>query len=217
MAFGGVPIDRSNRDQAIRAITSAAQSAQMGDCVAIAPEGTRSKTGQIIPFKKGPFYLWEQIKTPIIPLVIFGAYDLYPPGGHLMSLPGKVYAQYLEPVRPTESMTRDEISQLIRSKMLEAWKDGPKDVGAELTWLQRIEQQAYQWGFLGSLYAGYQYIPWGALLHKYQLTPFQAGFGFLGASVGITLVFYAYLMYASSWVTSTWYKLFSFGSSSKSK
>jgi len=35
----------------------------------------------LIEFKKGPFHIWEQLdKAPIVPLLIFGAFDLFPPG-----------------------------------------------------------------------------------------------------------------------------------------
>ena len=48
--------------------------------VAIAPEGTRSLTGQMLDFKKGPFYLWESMNyPPLHPLVVMGAYELMPP------------------------------------------------------------------------------------------------------------------------------------------
>lgn len=42
----------------------------------IAPEGTRSKTGVLGPFKKGPFLLAAKTKAPIVPWVIHGAADL---------------------------------------------------------------------------------------------------------------------------------------------
>ncbi|KAJ1391005.1 hypothetical protein B484DRAFT_298470, partial [Ochromonadaceae sp. CCMP2298] len=67
-AYGGVAIKRGNRDQAVKALGAAAGAAGCGDCLAIAPEGTRSKSGQLMAFKKGPFYLWEQLNLPIVPL-----------------------------------------------------------------------------------------------------------------------------------------------------
>jgi 1-acyl-sn-glycerol-3-phosphate acyltransferase len=57
-SLGGIAIDRSNRQAAVQALQKAAQCVQIDDCVTIAPEGTRSKTGQLLEFKKGPFYLW---------------------------------------------------------------------------------------------------------------------------------------------------------------
>lgn len=91
--WGGASIDRSNRSSAIRTL----QSVQRPGCssystpslcggamqpqhrppltraVAIAPEGTRSVTGQLLSFKKGPFHLWEHLQQPTLyPLLIMG-------------------------------------------------------------------------------------------------------------------------------------------------
>lgn len=79
--FGGIPIDRNDRNAAVRQIHRAMTNAEMGgSCIMIAPEGTRSKTGHLLPFKKGPFYIWEDLQSTIIPVVITGAYELCPPG-----------------------------------------------------------------------------------------------------------------------------------------
>ena len=133
LAFGGVPIDRKNRDQAVRAITKAAKSAKIGDCLAVAPEGTRSKSGQLLPFKKGPFYLWQQLNTPIIPMVIYGAYELYPPGKNI-TMCGKVYVEFLTPIEPKEAESREDMSRLLRKRMLLAVCVSPKDAGRPLLW-----------------------------------------------------------------------------------
>ena len=85
--FGGIPIDRTNRNAAVTAIQNAMKSAESTDaCIMIAPEGTRSKTGHLLPFKKGPFYIWEDLQSTIIPVVITGAYELCPPGMYTFNL-----------------------------------------------------------------------------------------------------------------------------------
>lgn len=76
-AYGSVPIDRKNRKSAVVSLEIATE---IADCVIIAPEGTRSTTGQLLPFKKGPFHLWESLNGPIVPIVINGAFELLPPG-----------------------------------------------------------------------------------------------------------------------------------------
>lgn len=53
-ACGGIPVDRKNRDKAISALNNTANAIQDGHiCLSVAPEGTRSVTGQLQPFKKG--------------------------------------------------------------------------------------------------------------------------------------------------------------------
>lgn len=119
IAFDGVPIDRSNVQSAALSLTNAAESAQQGDCLCMAPEGTRSKTGQLIPFKKGPFYVWEKLQTDIVPIVVFGAFELYPPGKQ-MSIPGRVHARVLPPIPCSAATTREGMARVLRVKMLEA-------------------------------------------------------------------------------------------------
>jgi 1-acyl-sn-glycerol-3-phosphate acyltransferase len=57
-ALGAIAIDRSNRDTAVLALKKAATCVSNDDCVTVAPEGTRSTSGQLGEFKKGPYYLW---------------------------------------------------------------------------------------------------------------------------------------------------------------
>jgi hypothetical protein len=201
VSFGGVPIDRSNREQAVRAIQAAISSAQAGDCLAIAPEGTRSLSGQILPFKKGTFYMWEQLKTPIIPLVIYGAYDLFPTNRNV-PVSGKVYVRYLSPIQASEAATRDEMSHLVRSRMLEAWRNSPADVGAPMSVRAKLEHISVTAVFYICIWASVVYVPWTVVLHHYSITTFQALSGFVGLCIAITLGFYVYLMYISNWLGS---------------
>ena len=54
LAFGGVPVDRSNRERAVSALQRASSAARNNQiCIVIAPEGMRSTSGQLQPFKKG--------------------------------------------------------------------------------------------------------------------------------------------------------------------
>ena len=136
IAYDGLPIDRSNIESASQCLTTAAENAQLGDCLCMAPEGTRTKTGQLIGFKKGPFYVWEKLKTDIVPIVVFGAYELYPPGKQ-MTIPGRVHVRVLPPVHSSAADTREEMSQLLRTKMLEAIIDSPEEAGQALSWRER--------------------------------------------------------------------------------
>lgn len=198
MAFGGVPIDRSNRNQAVGAIQDAANAADEGQCVSIAPEGTRSKSGNITAFKKGAFYLWEQLQTPIVPLVIFGAFDLFPPAKHV-AIPGKVYMKFLDPILPHEASNREEMLILVRRRMLEAWRDGPADVACDITLRQKLEYICALFAFYGTLIGLGLKFPLRKILASYGLTLWQAAGLSLGGSIVITLVFYVYLMFISRW------------------
>lgn len=72
LVFGGIPIDRKNRERAVCTLRAAAASSEHGEVLAISPEGTRSTTGHLRPFKKGPFYLVvrDQLLRTISPSLI---------------------------------------------------------------------------------------------------------------------------------------------------
>lgn len=71
-------IDRKNRHQAIKDLAYAKQLMESGIVIWIAPEGTRSKTGRLAPFKKGSFITAIEAKATIIPIGIRGAYEILP-------------------------------------------------------------------------------------------------------------------------------------------
>lgn len=201
MAFGGIPIDRKNRDQAIKAISSAARSAGTGDCVSISPEGTRSVTGQLTAFKKGPFYLWEQVNCPIIPMVTYGAFDLFPPS-RIMNIPGKVYVRYLPPIYPHEAQTREQMSRLLRMRMLEAMRDGPEDAGSPLTWWYRLKNMFYMSLVFAYCWGLYFHAPYHVIRTAYNVNSWQLAGIVLLVAIVITLLFYVYQMYIKTLIAS---------------
>ena len=75
---GSVFIDRSNREQAVRALEPAIDALRRGLSIAIAPEGTRSSTPKLGRFKKGAFHLAMAAKVPIVPIVFKNALDALP-------------------------------------------------------------------------------------------------------------------------------------------
>jgi 1-acyl-sn-glycerol-3-phosphate acyltransferase len=88
LAAGGfISIDRSNRRAAIRSLDRARALLASGTHVWIAPEGTRSKTGRLLPFKKGAFYLALEAGLPILPVTLSGTRNALPAKG-LRSAPG---------------------------------------------------------------------------------------------------------------------------------
>jgi 1-acyl-sn-glycerol-3-phosphate acyltransferase len=73
LAAGGfIAIDRSNRREAIRSLDRARELLASGTHVWIAPEGTRSRTREMLPFKKGAFYLAMEASLPILPVLLDG-------------------------------------------------------------------------------------------------------------------------------------------------
>lgn len=77
---GYIPIDRSNRKEAMRSLTAAAKRIRDGVSVIIFPEGTRSPDGTLQPFKKGALLLAAKAGVPVIPMAIKGTQTVQPKG-----------------------------------------------------------------------------------------------------------------------------------------
>lgn len=69
---GFIPIDRRNRESAMRSIEAGAQSIRSGNSFLIYPEGTRSRTEELLPFKKGGFVMAIKAQAPIVPVAVQG-------------------------------------------------------------------------------------------------------------------------------------------------
>ncbi|HVJ92913.1 MAG TPA: lysophospholipid acyltransferase family protein [Labilithrix sp.] len=75
-AAGFIAIDRTNLDAARAGLTDAKSQLENGTPMWIAPEGTRSPTGELLPFKKGGFAIALETNTPILPVTIRGTRDV---------------------------------------------------------------------------------------------------------------------------------------------
>lgn len=73
---GHIYVDRQNRQAAFGAYEEAAQVIRSGMSAVMFPEGTRSRTGDLLPFKKGPFVLAIAAQVPIVPAYCAGTFTL---------------------------------------------------------------------------------------------------------------------------------------------
>jgi 1-acyl-sn-glycerol-3-phosphate acyltransferase len=79
-ATGHIFIDRYNRHKAFEAYEEAAEAVRRGMSAVVFAEGTRSRTGQLLPFKKGPFVFAIAAQVPIVPVYCAGTFDILPKG-----------------------------------------------------------------------------------------------------------------------------------------
>ena len=93
-------VDRANNKKAVEALKPAVEALRDGRSLVIAPEGTRSQTERLGPFKKGAFHLAMQAGVPIVPIVIHNALESQPKGATLFR-PATIRVEVLAPV-PTE-------------------------------------------------------------------------------------------------------------------
>jgi 1-acyl-sn-glycerol-3-phosphate acyltransferase len=115
-AAGVIFIDRGDRERAIRSIHDAAQQIRGGKNVVIFPEGTRSRVGQMLPFKKGGFALALDAGVPIIPMATVGGFHVLP-SGSLRIRPGRYTLLMGEPVLPSDHADRDSLMKEVRQRI----------------------------------------------------------------------------------------------------
>lgn len=121
---GYISLDRSNRKSAFESLNRAARTIRNGTSVLIFPEGTRSRDGRILPFKKGGFVLAVDSGVPIVPIIIRGTQAIIPKG-HFMIRPAPVTLEILAPVETAgyTRKTKDALLEHIRSILIDNFEN----------------------------------------------------------------------------------------------
>lgn len=109
-AMGHIIVDRSNTEAALDTINAARERITDGMSVVFFPEGTRSRLGDLKPFKKGAFRLAIELELPILPVVIHGT-DKILPSDTTDLVPGKATLEILPPIE-TASLGEHDIRAL---------------------------------------------------------------------------------------------------------
>jgi 1-acyl-sn-glycerol-3-phosphate acyltransferase len=81
---GMIFVDRKNRERAMASMRTAIQDIQGGKSIAAFPEGTRTKTGELLPFKKGVFTIAKEGRIPIVPIAVIGSAKALASGSFFM-------------------------------------------------------------------------------------------------------------------------------------
>jgi 1-acyl-sn-glycerol-3-phosphate acyltransferase len=71
-----IPIQRERARKSMKSIEAAVRAFQMGESVVIFPEGTRSRSGRLMEFRRGAFHLAARAKKPIVPVAIIDAHKI---------------------------------------------------------------------------------------------------------------------------------------------
>ena len=108
---GFIPLERGNPEQSLPAIERAAAALHEGNSFLIFPEGTRSRTGELLPFKKGGFIMALKGGAPIVPVAISGTRDAMRKGS-LVIRPVRVTVRFGRPME-TAALTLDERDVLV--------------------------------------------------------------------------------------------------------
>jgi 1-acyl-sn-glycerol-3-phosphate acyltransferase len=115
---GFVAVQRDNKDAAFASIEQAAESVRRGNSFLIFPEGTRSKTDQLLPFKKGGLVMAIRAQAPIVPVAIMGGRAAMQKGSAFVR-PVTVTVRIGEPIETSGLTTehRDRVISLVRSRI----------------------------------------------------------------------------------------------------
>ena len=108
---GFVAVERGDREKSLAAISRGAASLRSGNSFLIFPEGTRSRTGQLLPFKKGGFIMAIEAQVPIVPVAVQGGRDAMRKGSAFVQ-PVMVNVHVGPPI-PTAGLTMADRDALI--------------------------------------------------------------------------------------------------------
>lgn len=119
-AMGCYFVGRDGGSQDTQEVRKMAQVIKQGPSVMIAPEGTRSPDGKLLPFKKGGFLVAMMAKVPVVPMVIMGGRDVMPKGAKGI-IPGRMKIKYFPPINveglPSGKEGREELMRIVRESM----------------------------------------------------------------------------------------------------
>jgi 1-acyl-sn-glycerol-3-phosphate acyltransferase len=131
-----IPVDRDGRLESARESVQAANRVLIsGVNVSTFPEGTRSRSGKLQPFKKGAFFLAMESGAPVVPISIFGSEQMMTKGS-LRIKPGTAHLTFHPAVHPEQFASREQLTLAVRAAItsgLPQWmwsEDAEQSVGA---------------------------------------------------------------------------------------
>lgn len=104
-------VDRANHAKAVHELEPVVEALRNGKSIMIAPEGTRSPTPGLLPFKKGPFHMAMQAGVPLVPFVMRNCGELMPAHSYVMHS-GTIDVAVLPPVY-TDGWNHDNLDEKI--------------------------------------------------------------------------------------------------------
>lgn len=118
--WGCIPIERSNLKNAISSLGKARKTLGSGMSIAVLPEGHRTLTGNMLPFKKGPFHLAKDAGADILPFGMVGLFDYNRKSAFFLN-PGKVYIHIGQSI-PYDTFKKLSVNEL-RQKLYDTIYD----------------------------------------------------------------------------------------------
>lgn len=112
-----VPVSRGHsKVEAAQSVALAGEALRSGMNIFIFPEGTRSHDGNLLPFKKGAFFLAADTNAPMVPIIIRGTAEMMRKGS-IRLYPGEAYVRFLPAIYPSSYANREELMETVRTRM----------------------------------------------------------------------------------------------------
>jgi 1-acyl-sn-glycerol-3-phosphate acyltransferase len=111
--LGAFPVKLDKSDRA--ALRLSLQHLRQGGALMIFPEGGRTRTGHVMPFKPGVIRLALDAQVPIVPVTVVGGYKAYSPH-HLFPRPRKVRVIYHAPIHLPRVRDKEELKNLLQEQ-----------------------------------------------------------------------------------------------------
>lgn len=125
--YGNIAIERENIHSSIRSIRKAESFLRSGKSILILPEGHRTPNGQLLPFKKLPFFLAKHAGVDVVPIGTSGLYHLMPKDSwQIRPTAIKIKFGKVIPAKKIESLSITELRDLTR-KEIQSLIDEPQD------------------------------------------------------------------------------------------
>lgn len=120
-ASGFVEIDRTAPSEARKALELAGEELRRtSTSLYIAPEGTRSSTGLLGPFKKGAFHIAQSMQLPVLPVAISGTIAIHRKDSRRVNKGVRIRLQILPPLAPLEFASAVELAEKARAAITTA-------------------------------------------------------------------------------------------------
>lgn len=129
---GDIGVKRGDRRSGVKALLEVRKRLKAGVSVIIFPEGTRSRTDEMLPFKDGAFRIAVDLQIPVQPVALAGTRYALPPGT-LMLGKAEAIIRILEP-EPTTGLTSADVPALterVRARVAQARSELRRELGIE--------------------------------------------------------------------------------------
>ncbi len=114
---GYIALDRGDGRKALKSMDEAAAQIKGGTSVIIFPEGTRTRDGQLLPFKRGGFLLAVKAGVPVVPVSIVGSFAINPGGSLGLNLGRPVEIKIHAPITLPTGLKRAEAEDLLMQRV----------------------------------------------------------------------------------------------------